>query len=231
MKFERIGHEILLSQPKHIEHGLKELGLMHCKPSQTPLTPNVKLLEASDEDYALVKKENVNYRSAIGLMNYIAGYTRPDISFAVSNLAQFSVKPGMQHWHKVRKVWQYLKHTQDLKLTLEIKTHSQLLDIYSDASWGDDPKHRTSQSGYICYLFGSPLIPFMKELGLRLFSQTYGIFKLTQQIIILTMKISKSGLNDKLKKFGSNLKTRHIDLKTKGMRQEVKAKNIKIVLI
>lgn len=61
----------------------------------------------------------------------------------------------MQHWHEVKKVWQYLCCTRDLKLTLEIKQPSQFLDISSNASWGNDPKHRTSQSGYICYLFGS----------------------------------------------------------------------------
>ncbi|KNZ55415.1 hypothetical protein VP01_2688g1 [Puccinia sorghi] len=157
MKFERIGHKILLSQPKHIEHGLEELGLQNCKPSQTPLTPNLKLTEATDEEHALFKKENINYRSAIGLMNYVAGYTRPDISFAVSSLARFSIKPGIQHWHEVRKVWQYLRTTKELKLTLQIQQPSQLLEIYSDASWADDPQHRTSQSGYLCYLFGSPV--------------------------------------------------------------------------
>lgn len=121
MKFERIGHKILLSQPKHIKHGLEELGLSTSKPSATPLTPNLKLKEASNEDHILFKKQNINYRSAIGLMNYIAGYTRPDISFAVSSLARYSVKPGMSHWNKVKKVWQYIRHTQDLKLTLEIQ--------------------------------------------------------------------------------------------------------------
>ncbi|KAI7957539.1 hypothetical protein MJO28_004649 [Puccinia striiformis f. sp. tritici] len=43
--------------------------------------------------------------------------------------------------------------------------------------------------------------------------------------------IDNKGLDDKLKKFGSNPKTRHIDLKTKGIRQELKHKNIKIILI
>jgi hypothetical protein len=61
MKFERIGHKILLSQPKHIEHGLEELGMQSCKSSNTPLTPNLKLKEATDEEHALFKKENVNY--------------------------------------------------------------------------------------------------------------------------------------------------------------------------
>lgn len=34
--------------------------------------------------------------------------------------------------------------------------------------------------------------------------------------------IDNKGLNDKLKRFGSNSKTRHIDLRTKGIRQEIK---------
>ncbi|KNZ51107.1 hypothetical protein VP01_4091g2 [Puccinia sorghi] len=46
-----------------------------------------------------------------------------------------------------------------------------------------------------------------------------------------THYINNKGLDDKLKKFRSNPKTRHIDLKTKGLRQEVKQKNIKVVLI
>lgn len=43
--------------------------------------------------------------------------------------------------------------------------------------------------------------------------------------------IDNKGLDDKVKKFGSNPKTRHIDLKTKGIRQEVKHKSIRINLI
>ncbi|KNZ60951.1 hypothetical protein VP01_1477g3 [Puccinia sorghi] len=155
MKFERENNKIKLSLPNHIEHGLEELGLTNCKTSTTPLTPNLKLREASDDDHSRFKKLNINYRSAIGLLNHIAQLTRPDISFAVSSLARYSVKPGMTHWHEVKKVWQYLKGTADLKLTLEIKHPNQLLQIYSDASWGDDPQDRTSQSGHLCFLFGS----------------------------------------------------------------------------
>ncbi|PLW47490.1 hypothetical protein PCASD_04448 [Puccinia coronata f. sp. avenae] len=43
--------------------------------------------------------------------------------------------------------------------------------------------------------------------------------------------IDNKGLDNKVKKFGSNPKTRHIDLKTKGIRQEVKHNNIRIQLI
>jgi hypothetical protein len=145
MKFERCRNKIMLSLPKHIQHGLEELGLTNCKTSVTPMTQNLKLVNASDDDHARFKKLNINYRSAIGLLNHISQLARPDISFAVSNLAQHSVKPGMTHWHEVKKVWQYLKGTINLKLTLQTKNPDQLLQIYSDASWGDDPQDRTSQ--------------------------------------------------------------------------------------
>ncbi|KNZ56260.1 hypothetical protein VP01_244g2 [Puccinia sorghi] len=96
----------------------------------------------SDEDHAQFKKLNINYRSAIGLLNHISQLTRPDISFAVSSLARFSVKPGMSHWHEVKKVWKYLKGTSDMKLTLEIKNRTN---------------SSRSTSGYLCLLFGSIL--------------------------------------------------------------------------
>ncbi|KNZ52439.1 hypothetical protein VP01_3575g2 [Puccinia sorghi] len=276
MKFEKEKDKIRLSLPNHIEHGLEELGLTDCKTSTTPLTPNLKLRDATDEDHSRFKKLNINYRSAIGLLNHIAQLTRPDISFAVSSLARYSVKPGMTHWHEVKKVWQYLKGTRELKLTLEIKKPNQLLQIYSDASWGDDPQDRTSQSGYICFLFGSiiswnsskqrsvtyssteaelnPLVEaFHEGVWLKaLLAEIWNIQldaanhiiddpTLNEQLMMSDEEfklkfcnehlIDNKGLDDKVKKFGSNPKTRHIDLKTKGLRQEVKLQNIRIQLI
>ncbi|KNZ54453.1 hypothetical protein VP01_2942g1 [Puccinia sorghi] len=276
MKFEKSSNKIHLSLPNHIQHGLEELGLEDSKISSTPLTPNLKLRDASDDDHSRFKKLNINYRSAIGLLNHIAQLTRPDISFAVSSLARFSVKPGMTHWHEVKKVWQYLKGTIDLKLTLEIREPSQLLQIYSDASWGDDPQDRTSQSGYICFLFGSiiawnsskqrsvtysstkaelnPLVDsFHEGVWLKaLLAEIWNIQidaashlidnqELKERLMMSDEEfeekfsnqhlIDNKGLDDKVKKFGSNPKTRHIDLKTKGIRQEVKHNTIRIDLI
>ncbi|KNZ64306.1 hypothetical protein VP01_1042g6 [Puccinia sorghi] len=122
MKFEKENDKIMLSLPNHIQHGLEEL----------------------------FKRININYRSAIGLLNHIAQLTCPDISFAVYGLAHYSVKPGITHWHKVKKVWQYLKGTYNLKLTLEVRkpyeqrcvTHSSteaklnpLVDTFHEGIW------------------------------------------------------------------------------------------------
>ncbi|KNZ44821.1 hypothetical protein VP01_878g2 [Puccinia sorghi] len=217
MKFEKENHKIMLSLPKHIQHGLEELGLTDCKTSTTPMTPNIKLVDATDDDHARFKRLNINYR-------------KPD----------------------------------------------ELLQIFSDASWGDDPQDRTSQSGYLCFLFGTliswnsskqrcityssteaelnPLVDaFHEGIWLKaLLAEIWNIqldaanhliddedlnerlmmsdedFKLKSSNQHL---IDNKGLDDKVKKFGSNPKTRHIDLKTKGIRQEVKYNNIRIKLI
>ncbi|KNZ53396.1 uncharacterized protein VP01_3250g1 [Puccinia sorghi] len=186
MKFEQVGHKILLSQPKHIDHGLEELGLQSCKPSQTPLTPNLKLTEASDEEHALSKKENINYRSAIGLMSDIAGYTRPDISFAVSNLARFSIKPGIQHWHKTYTV------TPLGRTILNIEPcNLGIFATYLDHSFlgtvlGNTKSHILQPKPSLTPL----LTPSMRELGLKHSYLISGTYNLTLQTTTLTILIS-----------------------------------------
>lgn len=74
MKFKIIGKTNCLSQPKYINHG-KKLGLMECRPSSTPLMPNLQLSEASDKDHMEFNQLNIKYWSTIGLPNYIASNT------------------------------------------------------------------------------------------------------------------------------------------------------------
>ncbi|KNZ53987.1 hypothetical protein VP01_3083g1 [Puccinia sorghi] len=139
IKYKRTEDSILLSNPKHINHGSEELGLLNARPTSIPLTPNKQHKEEDDKDYEAFKRLK----------------STTDPPFTVSILACFSTKSGIQHWHEVKKVWLYLKHTKDLKLTLKIRNPEKLLKIYSDSTWADDPKTRTSQSGYLCYLYGS----------------------------------------------------------------------------
>ncbi|KNZ62140.1 hypothetical protein VP01_1309g2 [Puccinia sorghi] len=60
-----------------------------------------------------------------------------DLSFAVSSLARYSVKPSLSHWKEVKKTWQYLCHTKDLKFTIYPIKPEDFLSIYSDATWAE----------------------------------------------------------------------------------------------
>jgi hypothetical protein len=44
------------------------------------------------------------YREALGALRYLSVATQPDITYAVSVLAQFSQDPGVTHWNAVKHV-------------------------------------------------------------------------------------------------------------------------------
>lgn len=117
----------------------------------SPLTQNLNLKPASDNDHAEFCQLNIKYQSAIGLLNHLSQYTRPDISFSVSSLARFNAKPGWSHWREVCKVWKYLKTTKNFKLTIKYNPEQEVLLSFSNATWGDDPAFRKSQSAYIIF--------------------------------------------------------------------------------
>ena len=65
---------------------LREFGKEEAKPVSTPVDVNSKLLAVSD-DSELVDQRH--YQSAVGSLLYLPCWTRPSITFAVSNVAQF----------------------------------------------------------------------------------------------------------------------------------------------
>ncbi|KNZ46332.1 hypothetical protein VP01_7352g1, partial [Puccinia sorghi] len=81
---------VALLQPKLIQKGLELLGMEDCKPVQTPLSPGISLIAASQEEKEAFQKLKINYRSHTGLLNFLACRTRPDLSPAVSILSSFN---------------------------------------------------------------------------------------------------------------------------------------------
>lgn len=62
--------------------------------------------------------------------------TRPDISYAVSSVAQFMSNPGLIHWKAVKRIFRYLKGTLDFGLVFTRVDKPSGLTGYSDAEWG-----------------------------------------------------------------------------------------------
>jgi hypothetical protein len=87
---------------------------------------------------------------------YIAGGTRPDISFAVNSCAQYMQNPGESHVAAAKQVLRYLKGTKDAKLTYS-KQRPEMANVlygYVDANHAGSPEDRKSVSGYVLMLGG-----------------------------------------------------------------------------
>lgn len=88
-------------------------------------------------------------------MLYISSNTRPDISAAVSILAQRTVEPAQSDWNHVKKLICYLKGTSNFRLKLGGPEVQEELIGYSDANWAEDRVTRTSNTGYVFLLNGA----------------------------------------------------------------------------
>ena len=85
---------------------LTDIGMLDCKPVDTPMDPNVKLVPSQGE----LLRDPERYRRLVGKLNYLT-ITRPDISFHVSVVSQFLQSHCDRHWDVVVRILRYIKGT------------------------------------------------------------------------------------------------------------------------
>lgn len=247
----KIKHDcVLLSQKKLIKKGLDLLNLSHNNSVATPLTPAIQLTPASENNRILFSDLNINYRSYTGILNYLACRTRPDIAPAVSILSQFNQAPGIELWKQVIHCWKYLAGTIDLSLVFCPKKDSNSIFYFSDATWGDDPNSRKFWSGHIAFWKGCPISwNSCKQKNITMSSTEAELNALSDAcqencwLLHLirelwqttpeptTFHIDNKGLLNKLNHFGSNSKTKHLEIKCKYIRDLLDQSLISVNLI
>lgn len=121
------------------------------KPVSTPVEQGTKLTNPTDEEDRVDTKL---YQSAIGSLLYLSTKTRPDIAFAVGNVARFSKQPSIQHWKAVKRIFRYLRGTTNYGLFYNKDANESILG-YSDADWAGDIIDRRSTTGYVFTLSGA----------------------------------------------------------------------------
>ena len=120
----------------------------------TPVDTSIKFIQATEDEQCIDQQV---YQSAIGsLLYYLSVATRPDITFAVSNMARFSSKPTTQHWTGVKRIMRYLQGTINHGI-LYTKLSSRECIGFSDADWAGDLDNRRSTSGYLFQISGGPV--------------------------------------------------------------------------
>ena len=75
------------------------------------------------------------YQLAVGSLLYLSTKARPDIAYAVGNVACFSSKPTQAHWIAVKRITRYLNGTPDFGL---LYLANDNISGFSDADWAGD---------------------------------------------------------------------------------------------
>ena len=153
-----------MSQPKMIERVLDIVGL-HQEGSKMHDTPasESKILDKNPEGEE--RKQEWNYRSAVGCLSYIQAMIRPDITMAVQQCARFCNDPKREHEEAVKRICRYLLRTKDKGLKFKPDL-SRGLECFVDADWAGswqkrsstDPLSAHSRTGYVIMYAGCPIV-------------------------------------------------------------------------
>ena len=135
--------------------------MKNCNTVATPADPSQKLSKQdcpkTDSEEAKEMK-NIPYRALVGSLMHAMVGTRPDIAFAVSQVARFMHNPGPKHWTAAKRILRYLKKTKDMKIAFQKNAQNVTsLHAYADADWASNPDDRKSITGYIFMSRNAPL--------------------------------------------------------------------------
>ena len=127
--------------------------MQESKPVNTPVNSEMKLVAAETPEDVHNQQE---YQAIVGSLLYLSTKTRPDIAYAVSNVARFCARPTKQHWVALKRILRYLKGTVNYGLVY-LESDKNPLIAYSDADWVGDTTDRKSTSGYVFMLAGAAI--------------------------------------------------------------------------
>lgn len=157
---DRKTRTLKISQADYLIGKVKSFGLENARACTSPMDCYDGILPGNDEEELA---DESAYASAIGSLGYASNSTRPDITFATSQLGRFNSSPVIRHWKSACRVFRYVKGSIDCCITYSFGPTSDELTnelkaiVYSDSDFASDKTNRRSVSGYIVMLGGGPV--------------------------------------------------------------------------
>ena len=147
---------IKLSQPLYIKDILERSQLADTKSKSTPMEAKLSL-EKSEIGKQADSKTMSDYRSHVGMLMYAAVCTRPDIAFPMSQVSKFVANPSSDHIAASKRIFQYLKGTENYGLVYSKEDSPLKLIVYCDADYAGDRDDAKSTSGFCVSLAGAAI--------------------------------------------------------------------------
>ena len=181
---------ILMNQPGLIQKIIDTTGMKDCNPNRTPTTKEALGMDLEGKRMT----ESWNYRSIVGMLLYLSTNTRPDISFAVSQVARFSHNPKQSHATAVKTIVRYLSGTKE-KGTIFHKPKKLYLDCFVDADFAglhgrdppEEPSSAKSRTGYIMSLAGCYILSksqLQSTIALSTSEAEYGALSQAMRVLL-----------------------------------------------
>jgi hypothetical protein len=133
---------ITLMQSHYVEKVLSHFCYKDNKPSPTPYDPSLVLRKNKR-----IGRDQLRYSQMIGSLMHRASVTKPNISFAMSKLSQFTSNLRDDHWCALEQVIHYLVGTMDYGI--HYSGYPAVLEGYSDANWISDVAELYATIGYV----------------------------------------------------------------------------------
>ena len=131
-------------QTDYLKTVVERFGMSNARGATTPLPAGYVPVESKEQ---CTPADRTTYQSIIGSLLYIMLGTRPDITYAVTKLAQFSTNPSKEHMHNAKYICRYLNSTADYALVYD-GSGDEGLHAFTDSDWAADPIKRRSITGY-----------------------------------------------------------------------------------
>jgi hypothetical protein len=143
-----------INQADFIQKILFDFNMHESNPVRAPAPMDLHKIVASEAP-AFDQK---TYQKAVGMLNYLALHTRPDITFAINLLAQFTSSPNESHWSAFKHMLRYLRGTSSMGLHYtQTSNPDEELCGWADADYATSLVTKKSTSGYVITMYGNPV--------------------------------------------------------------------------
>ena len=203
INFHQEGSNIHLTQTGLIDKVINYTGMKNATTRDTPAATEPLGADSKGDPFS----EESNYSAAVGMLLYLASNTRPDIQFAVHQVARFSHSPKKSHGQAIKRIVRYLLLTRTNGISFQPDLQ-QGLDCYVDADFSglygyedeQDPVSVKSRTGFVLTLFGCPILWSSKlqtDICLSSTAAEYVAFSMAMREL-LPMRVLLQEIGDKM---------------------------------
>ena len=254
---KRMGDAIYLHQTDLIDKIDRKFGERARKLRQfkTPATPGAGILRTDEDEEALNKESQTDYRSAVGMLLFLTKFSRPDIANAVRELSKVNNRANQAHVKEMLRTVKFALDTRHWTLKYKITESDRRKIKWSfralcDSDFAGDKDNRLSVLGFGIYLFGCLVSWKSRAMRTHALSSTEAEYiamsELCCEILFVRQILEFLGFeieypiivhcdNVGAIFLASNAKvsnrTKHIDLKTHFVREYIDKGVVKIVFI